>query len=53
MRKKLNTKDKQSDEDRDINVEIRETKSSAPIEVVNIEENASKEKPKKKGWWSK
>ena len=49
----LNTKDKQSDEDKDINVEIRETKSSAPIEVVNIEENASKEKPKKKGWWSK
>ena len=48
-----NTKDKQSDEDKDINVEIRETKSSAPIEVVNIEENASKEKPKKKGWWSK
>ena len=43
-----NTKDKQSDEDKDINVEIRETKSSAPIEVVNIEENASKEKPKKK-----
>ena len=48
-----NSKDKQSDEDKDINVEIRETKSSAPIEVVNIEENASKEKPKKKGWWSK
>jgi len=48
-----NTKDKQSDKDKDINVEIRETKSSAPIEVVNIEENASKEKPKKKGWWSK
>jgi ribonuclease E len=48
-----NTKDKQSDEEKDINVEIRETKSSAPIEVVNIEEKASKEKPKKKGWWSK
>ena len=48
-----NTKDKQSDEEKDINVETRETKSSAPIEVVNIEENASKEKPKKKGWWSK
>ena len=47
------TKDKQSDEDKNINVEVRETKSSAPIEVVNIEENASKEKPKKKGWWSK
>ncbi len=48
-----NTKDEQSDEDKDINVEIRETKSSAPIEVVNIEEKASKEMPKKKGWWSK
>jgi len=48
-----NTKDKQSDEEKDINVEIRETKSSAPIEVVNIEENASKDKPRKKGWWSK
>ena len=47
------TKDKQSDKDKDINIEIRETKSSAPIEVVNIEQNASKEKPKKKGWWSK
>ncbi len=48
-----NSEPKQSDEDKDINVEIRETKSSAPIEVVNIEQNASKEKPKKKGWWSK
>ena len=48
-----NSEPKQNDEDKDINVEIRETKSSAPIEVVNIEQNASKEKPKKKGWWSK
>ena len=48
-----NTKDKQSDGEKDINVEIRETKSSAPIEIVNIEEKASKEKPKKKGWWAK
>mgnify|MGYP001326484224 FL=1 len=48
-----NSEPKQSDENKDINVEIRETKSSAPIEVVNIEQNASKEKPKKKGWWSK
>ena len=48
-----NSEPKQSDEDKDINIEIRETKSSAPIEVVNIEQNASKEKPKKKGWWSK
>ena len=48
-----NSEPKQSDENKDINVEIRETKSSAPIEVVNIEQNTSKEKPKKKGWWSK
>ena len=48
-----NSEPKQSDKNKDINVEIRETKSSAPIEVVNIEQNASKEKPKKKGWWSK
>ena len=48
-----NSEPKQSDEDKDINIEIRETKSSAPIEVVNIEQNVSKEKPKKKGWWSK
>ena len=48
-----NSEPKQSDENKDINVEIRETKSSAPIEVVKIEQNASKEKPKKKGWWSK
>ena len=48
-----NSEPKQSDENKDINVEIRETKSSAPIEVVNIEQNVSKEKPKKKGWWSK
>ena len=51
--KKADVIEKESDEDKDINVEIRETKSSAPIEVVNIEQKASKEKPKKKGWWSK
>ena len=48
-----NSEPKQSDENKEINIEIRKTKSSAPIEVVNIEQNTSKEKPKKKGWWSK
>ena len=33
--------------------EIRELKSSTPIEVVTVGENSSNEKPKKKGWWSK
>ena len=35
------------------NLEVREIKSSAPIEVVTIEDKVTKEKPKKKGWWSK
>ncbi len=39
------TKDNQS--------EIREIKSSSPIEVTQIDKNSSSEKPKKKGWWSK
>ena len=34
-------------------LEVREIKSSAPIEVVTIEDKVTKEKPKKKGWWSK
>ncbi|MDC1067119.1 ribonuclease E/G [Alphaproteobacteria bacterium] len=34
-------------------LEVREIKSSAPIEVVTIENKVTKEKPKKKGWWSK
>jgi ribonuclease E len=34
-------------------LDIREIKSSAPIEVVTIEDKVTKEKPKKKGWWSK
>ncbi len=32
--------------------EIREIKSSSPIEITQIDENSSSEKPKKKGWWS-
>ena len=36
----------------DIHTEVREIKSSSPIEVTQIDENTSSEKPKKKGWWS-
>ena len=32
--------------------EIREVKSSSPIEITQINEISSSEKPKKKGWWS-
>ncbi len=32
--------------------EIREIKSSSPIEITQIDENSILEKPKKKGWWS-
>ena len=31
---------------------IREIKSSSPIEITQINEISSSEKPKKKGWWS-
>ena len=40
-------------ETKDSKSEIREIKSSSPIEVTQINENSSSEKPKKKGWWSK
>jgi Ribonucleases G and E len=33
--------------------EIREIKSSHPIEVTKVDNKSSSEKPKKKGWWSK
>ena len=33
--------------------EIREIKSSSPIEVTQIDDTSNLEKPKKKGWWSK
>ena len=36
----------------DIHREVREIKSSSPIEVTQIDENTSSKKPKKKGWWS-
>ena len=40
-------------ETEDIRTEVREIKSSSPIEVTQIDENTSSKKPKKKGWWSK
>ena len=39
-------------ETKDNNTETREIKSSSPIEVTQIDEKSSLEKPKKKGWWS-
>ena len=39
-------------ETKDIHAELREMKSSTPIEVTQIDENSSSNKPKKKGWWS-
>lgn len=39
-------------ETKEIHTELREIKSSSPIEVTQIDENSSLEKPKKKGWWS-
>ncbi len=39
-------------ETKNINTEVREVKSSSPIEVTQIDQNSSIEKPKKKGWWS-
>ena len=39
-------------ETEEIQTELREIKSSTPIEVTQIDENTSSKKPKKKGWWS-
>ena len=39
-------------ETKSIQTEIREIKSSSPIEVTQINENSSSKRPKKKGWWS-
>ena len=52
---KLKNKDKEKvmeSKTRDNISEIREIKSSSPIEVTQIDENTSSKKPKKKGWWS-
>ena len=65
--KKSNSKTKNKLKDDDIKVgkkenkelasekkltEIREVKSSSPIEITQINEISSSDKPKKKGWWS-
>ena len=39
-------------ETKDVHIELREIKSSSPIEVTQVDENSNIEKPKKKGWWS-
>ena len=36
----------------DKSVELREIKTSAPIDVVKVDEVSNLNKPKKKGWWS-
>ena len=55
--KDTNSKNKETEktieiETEDIRTEVREIKSSSPIEVTQIDENTSSKKPKKKGWWS-
>ena len=55
--KDTNSKNKEKEktietETKDIHTEVREIKSSSPIEVTQIDENTSSKKPKKKGWWS-
>ena len=49
IKKNSSAKEKEKND----SLEVRETKSSTPIEVVTIEDKVTKEKPKKKGWWSK
>ena len=34
------------------NSQLREVKTSTPIEVVKVDEGSNSTKPKKKGWWS-
>ena len=55
--KDTNSKNKEKEkiietETENILTEVREIKSSSPIEVTQIDENTSSKKPKKKGWWS-
>ena len=51
--KKFKEKDKIVLESENNKTEVRKLKSSSPIEVTQIDEKSSAEKPKKKGWWSK
>lgn len=54
MKKNYKSQKKNSSaKEKNDSLEVREIKSSAPIEVVTIEDKVTKEKPKKKGWWSK
>ena len=49
----LSVEKKTQNESENDRTEIREIKSSHPIEITQIDKNSSLEKPKKKGWWSK
>ncbi len=55
---KINSENKKSEEKFDITTkskdenDLREVKSSIPIEVMKIDENSNSGKIKKKGWWS-
>ena len=55
---KTNSKSKKNQEKLDkvtkskIENDLREVKSSIPIEVMKVDENSNSEKIKKKGWWS-
>ena len=50
--KKLGKETKSELETEKNQTEIREIKSSSPIEVTQINEISISETPKKKGWWS-
>ncbi len=51
--KEMKKKDKTTLDNKDNITEVRELKSSSPIEITQISEKSSSDKPKKKGWWSK
>ncbi len=59
INKKLKPSVKKLEEDKETELkpdikktEVREIKSSSPIEVTQIDNSSNLEKPKKKGWWS-
>ena len=49
----MKKKDKTTLDNKDNITEVRELKSSSPIEITQINEKSNSDKPKKKGWWSK
>ena len=51
--KEMKKNDKTTLDTKDNITEVRELKSSSPIEITQINEKSSSDKPKKKGWWSK